>query len=215
MHSISQFYPILSNCLKPNYFLINPIWKFLNFFKILKKIKFKRSSSRSKNSHKITSLAISTISSFLGSGWPSKKWHNQHKLTTPFSLCRFFAINKCSAWSKIKNKFVSFISLMKWLLKIRKFKILHDGSPLHVSHTAAYHRVKALEFIKIRTPSCTPNALARICHPLKQHLKNVDLRDFSPFKIRARKFECPMGNCNYRIKLIWLYYFLDRSESCC
>ena len=86
MHSISQFYPILSNCLKPNYFLINPIWKFLNFFKILKKIKFKRSSSRSKNSHKIISLAIPTISSFLGSGWPSKKWHNQHKSTTPFSL---------------------------------------------------------------------------------------------------------------------------------
>ena len=48
MHSISQFYPILSNCLKPNYFLINPILKFENFFKILKKIKFKRSSSGQK-----------------------------------------------------------------------------------------------------------------------------------------------------------------------
>ena len=48
MHSIFKFYPILSNCLKPNYFLINPISKFENFFKILKKIKFKRSSSGQK-----------------------------------------------------------------------------------------------------------------------------------------------------------------------
>ena len=127
MHSISQFYPILSNCLKPNYFLINPILKFENFFKILKKIKFKRSSSGQK-----------TV----------MKFHRQNFQNAILIILR---VPSTIGW--MTQKITIHTIFQNW----RFFEIFAISSKIWVSE----------------------------------------------------------GNCNYGIILIWLYYFLDRSQSCC